>query len=263
MTDGRDHRQATQASFGRVADRYVTSVTHGGGSDLEIVRRLCAAQPGQRALDIATGGGHTARVVAQDGAHVIATDLTLDMVRAAGTDLAIRGLAVPVCVADAEALPFPDAVFDLVTCRIAPHHFHAPAMFVREAARVLRPAGVFVVEDHRAKDEPAHAAWLDAVEQQRDPTHVQAYTESQWRAWCAESGLAVEHTETYEKEHDFLDWCSRQAMETAAVDALHAAFEGAPAGVDAAFQFTREGDRIVRWVDDKLVLRARRAAAPR
>ena len=117
-----------------------------------------------------------------------------------------------------------------------------------------------MLEDHRAKDVPAHAAWLDAVEQQRDPTHVQAYTEDQWRAWCAEAGLTVEHTETYAKVHDFLDWCSRQAMDDAAVDALHEAFLRGPEGVPGAFQFTMDGDRIVRWVDDKLLLRARRPA---
>lgn len=262
MTQPREHRRATQAGFGRVAERYVDSVTHRTGADLELVRKLAGVRAGQLALDVATGGGHTARVLAGDGAGVIATDLTPDMLRAARRHFTEHGLPVRVCAADAEALPFPSGGFDLVTCRVAPHHFHDAAAFVHEVARVLRPGGTFVLEDHRAKDNPAFAAWQDAAERQRDPTHVQAYTEAQWCAWCADAGLEVDHTETYHKEHDFLDWCGRQDMDAEAVEALHAAFVGAPPGVAEAFRFTVAGSRIVRWVDDKLLLRARRSAGP-
>ena len=48
----------------------------------------------------------------------------------------------------AEKLPFPDASFDLVTCRTAPHHFADVPAFVAEVARVLRPGGVFGLVDN-------------------------------------------------------------------------------------------------------------------
>ena len=50
-------------------------------------------------------------------------------------------------VADAEALPFPDADFEIVTTRIAPHHFPNPQQYVREVARVLKPSGLFMLDD--------------------------------------------------------------------------------------------------------------------
>src|SRR5262249_61248448 len=52
----------------------------------------------------------------------------------------------------AEALPFADLTFDLVTCRIAPHHFDDVSKFVAESARVLRSGGVFGLVENISPD---------------------------------------------------------------------------------------------------------------
>jgi ubiquinone/menaquinone biosynthesis C-methylase UbiE len=52
---------------------------------------------------------------------------------------------VRLAFAQAEALPFEDATFDLVTCRIAPHHFENIDVFLDEAQRVLKPSGHFAL----------------------------------------------------------------------------------------------------------------------
>ena len=58
----------------------------------------------------------------------------------------------PLCELRAEALPFADASIDLVTCRIAPHHFDDVRKFVMESARVLRPGGLFGLVDNVSPD---------------------------------------------------------------------------------------------------------------
>jgi ubiquinone/menaquinone biosynthesis C-methylase UbiE len=64
------------------------------------------------------------------------------MLAAAEVHITGKGVAnVEFKQAAAESLPFDDAVFDLVTCRIAPHHFDDAARFVQEAARVTKSAG--------------------------------------------------------------------------------------------------------------------------
>ncbi len=95
--------------------------------------------PGERVLDVAAGAGNAAAPAARAGAHVVASDLTpelLDIGRADHPDLDIEWQ-----VADAEALPWPDASYDVVMSVVgvmfAPHH--QPA--ADELIRVLRPGG--------------------------------------------------------------------------------------------------------------------------
>ncbi|HEX5857507.1 MAG TPA: class I SAM-dependent methyltransferase [Microbacterium sp.] len=102
-------------------------------------------QPGQRVLDVAAGTGTSAIPSARRGAEVIATDLTpelLDVGRAAAES---EGLELTWQVADAEALPFSDAGFDVVLSSIgvmfAPHH----ELAADELVRVCRPGGTIGV----------------------------------------------------------------------------------------------------------------------
>src|SRR3712207_3295373 len=121
-------------SYPTVADEVVGAL---GGILVETVDVL----RGQRVLDVAAGTGTSAVPAARRGAEVIATDLTpelLDVGRAA-TDT--DGLALTWQTADAEALPYDDATFDVVLSCIgvmfAPHHQQA----ADELARVCRPGG--------------------------------------------------------------------------------------------------------------------------
>ncbi len=94
---------------------------------------------GERVLDVAAGTGNAAVPAARAGASVVASDLTpelLDIGRAEHPDAGIDWQA-----ADAEALPWPDASYDVVMSTVgvmfAPHHQAA----ADEVLRVLRPGG--------------------------------------------------------------------------------------------------------------------------
>src|SRR5262245_624565 len=132
-------RSLVQQQFGAHASAYATSTVHAKGASLGRLVELVQPQRHWQALDIATGAGHTAAAFAPYVAHVIASDITDEMLAEARKLAAARGLVnMEVAVADAEALPFEDARFDLVTSRIAPHHFPDVAQFVREVMRVLK-----------------------------------------------------------------------------------------------------------------------------
>ena len=125
MTDTQDSKSLSQARYTRFADGYVTSETHAKGSDLDRLIAIAQPAPHWNVLDIATGGGHTALKFAPFVAHVVASDLTPRMLASARRHIvADNGVTnVSFQEADAEALPFEPDRFDLVTCRIAPHHF--------------------------------------------------------------------------------------------------------------------------------------------
>jgi SAM-dependent methyltransferase len=108
---------------------------------------LAAARvgPGMRVLDLASGTGEPALTLAErvgpDG-EVTATDLVPEMLAAAEDAARARGLRnIRFQQADAEALPFPDAHFDVVTCRFGVMFFPDVGRALGEAWRVLRPAG--------------------------------------------------------------------------------------------------------------------------
>src|SRR3979409_1446367 len=104
---------------------------HARGASLGRLVELVQPKASWQALDVATGAGHTAAAFAPHVARVIASDPTAEMLQGAAKTATARGFAnMETAPADAEALPFEDARFDLVTCRIAPHHFPDIPTFV-------------------------------------------------------------------------------------------------------------------------------------
>lgn len=98
---------------------------------------------GATVLEIGAGAAQCARWVAARAARVVATDLSLGMLRE-GADAA-RGAGVPLAQCDARVLPFAPAAFDVVFTSYGALPFVADAdRVLAEAARVLRPGGRFV-----------------------------------------------------------------------------------------------------------------------
>jgi ubiquinone/menaquinone biosynthesis C-methylase UbiE len=130
----------------------------------------------------------------------------LDLVKG---EAAKRGLSnVRTAYAKAEALPFEDASFDLVTCRIAPHHFESIPQFLDEVRRVLKASGVFAVVDNVV---PAGTVgdYVNAFERFRDPSHLRAWTMDEWRAALKAHGFAVTHEEQLYTQMEFKSWAGR------------------------------------------------------
>ena len=224
-----DSKSLSQARYSQFADGYVTSATHAHGSDLERLLALAQPQAHWQALDIATGGGHTARKFAPHAAHVVASDLTPRMLESAQQHIAAQGVDnVSFRLADAEDLPFDAATFDLVSCRIAPHHFPNVQRFLQECARVLRPGGTLMLQDHLLPLDDRSARYVDAFERRRDPSHNRAFNQVEWTQLCARADLHIEYSETYRKQHDFPQWVRRQGHGDAMLDELTAMLRAAP-----------------------------------
>jgi SAM-dependent methyltransferase len=167
------------------AQLYRESDAHRQGADLDLLVRWAE---GENALDVATGGGHVARRLRDAGMTVVTSDPSPGM--------------EPDVICRAEQLPFADATFDVVACRIAPHHFDDVAGAVREMARVSRRLVLVVDNVYRGEE-------VEKAERLRDPTHVRNYSEEEWRDLFGQARLSVEAVELIEAEFELEPWLMR------------------------------------------------------
>ena len=217
-------------------------------------------QPDQRALDVATGGGHTALAVAPHVAHVTVTDLTPRMLEQARAYLTAQGVTnADFQVADAEQLPFADASFDRVTCRIAPHHFPNLAQAVKEIARVLKPQGVFLLIDSIAPSDPKLDTFLDTIERRRDASHVRSWTIKEWSRFFTDAGLRIEHEEIFHTALQFDDWTKRSQTSADEKAALEQIFLTSDEHTQQYFDVTRRADgHLDSFKHDVVLLKGRK-----
>ena len=211
--DSSADRSAKDLSREQFGANYATSPVHAKGASLARMVELAAPEADWHALDIATAAGHTAFAFAPHVASVTATDLTPEMVALAterATELGHDNVSTQ--IADAESLPFDDDAFDVLSCRIAPHHFPNPGTFVGEVARVLRPGGVFVMVDNIVPNDEEVAATYNAWEKRRDPSHVRALSLEEWVDHCRAASLDIRTTETAKKRMGFDFWVNNMSV---------------------------------------------------
>ena len=150
-------------------------------------------RPTDFVLDVATGTGFTALAFTPHVQTVIGLDVSSGMLEQARKQAGERRIANAVFQEGAaEALPFAEGSFDIVACRIAPHHFLDIQKFLAEAARVLKRGGRLALVDTTVPDDsPEAAEWQNEVEAVRDPSHVRNYTPGEWRRMTEAMGLTV------------------------------------------------------------------------
>ena len=173
-------------------DAYVASDAHREGADLDLLVEWAAGA--ETALDVATGGGHVARRLREEGLAVVSCDAAPGM----GPDV--------VCPAD--DLPFADDAFDVVACRTAAHHFPAVPAALAEMTRVARERVLLV-------DTVFMGDAVEEAETLRDPSHVRNLGVEEWTALVADAGLEPAEVVVLAHEMDFASWLARTGCEGA------------------------------------------------
>jgi ubiquinone/menaquinone biosynthesis C-methylase UbiE len=250
-----DKTRTIQNQFGAHASEYVDSAVHAKGYSLQRLIELTAPRPEWIVLDIATGGGHTARRFAPHVRQVIASDVTHRMLLAARGNFEKHDLhQITVQQANAEALPYPDEAFDLVTCRVAAHHFGNVNVFLEEARRVLKPAGLLALADNISSEEARTAQYLNIFDKLRDPSHGWAYSLQDWLSFFPSSGLQVNHHEVHHKWIDFDEWADRMGVAGDDLHRLRALLLQAPKPVADWLQPRRVGHRLTFMLAEAIVI---------
>jgi ubiquinone/menaquinone biosynthesis C-methylase UbiE len=258
LTNNSDIHDKVKAQFSKTAQAYVSSTIHAKGDELKLLLELSGDVTNKKVLDIATGGGHTALAFAKAGAKVTATDLTPTMLETARAFITSQGVEnVAFQEASAEALPFENQSFEVVTCRIAAHHFAEPKQFVEEVARVLKPDGMFLLVDNISPADAILAETMNSIEKTRDPSHVWAYNISTWMVWLSEARLELHHLTRFKRSKNYSYWTSYAQTPEHVVRELEHFILFLPESQQKYFELTVKEGRLETLSHEVMVLMAK------
>ena len=259
MTQSNEQSGGTlaQQMFGPQARVYAESKVHIRDDSLDSVQRLTSPEflegstPFRWTVDIGTGAGFTAFAMAQVSDRVIATDITQPMLRQARRISGERELGnVMLSQNAAESLPFSNGSLDLITSRVAAHHFRNFEAALDEAQRTLKSGGSLVIADSIAPEDDAVAKWMNDIELRRDFSHIQNRKISVIRRMLEDRGFGIVGSENERVYLWFNDWVARTKVAEDEVQALRREFQEASPEVREAFQVgepEQDGDFLFSW----------------
>ncbi|MFD0771929.1 class I SAM-dependent methyltransferase [Bacillus sp. CGMCC 1.60114] len=247
--------------FGQNSAKYVTSQIHAKGKDLQFLIENVRNNKNNRLLDIATGGGHVANALASLFQDVVAFDLTESMLEKAEQFIRSNGYTnVSFVQGNAEKLPFPNASFDTITCRIAAHHFMNIDQFVTEVHRTLEKDGLFFLIDNVAPEVEEYDVFYNFLEKKRDPSHNRAYKKTEWISLLEKNGLQVQSYTTFDKKFMFEWWCDMINVPKNERDELTHYMIKAPKEIQEWFHITIEKNEVQSFYTEMTLFVARKSS---
>ena len=243
-------------TFSRSARQYLDSTDHRTGPDLMVISETARAVLPDVTVDIAAGAGHALKATAPYSGFGLAVDLTAQMLNVARENLDRAGLKrVAYVQARAENLPLPHESANLVTCRIACHHFPSITDFLSEVRRVLAPLGSFIMVDSIVPSNSDATDFLNGVERLRDPSHVRSLQMKQWLEFFRKGKLPVSSVSTFQRTHSYTEWSRRVLQDENGLRNLERKFQDAPGHMKEVFRIKQDSDgAVISYTDEKVII---------
>jgi len=179
--------------------RLLDDQLHPGGERLTLrLARLAGVAPGARVIDVACGNGATALLLARElGCVTVGVDLGARAIEQARR--ATRpGERVRFLLGDAEALPLPDASFDVALSECSLCTFPDKPRSIAEMARVVRPGGTIAIADVTADPDALPAQLRSAAA--RVACVADARSAGEYAALLRDAGCAPLTVEPHDAE---------------------------------------------------------------
>jgi ubiquinone/menaquinone biosynthesis C-methylase UbiE/catechol 2,3-dioxygenase-like lactoylglutathione lyase family enzyme len=250
-------KYAVKTQFSRSAESYVTSQIHAKGKDLHKLVDIAKPSSEDTVLDVATGGGHVANALAPLVRKVVAFDLTQEILNVAERFTKENGHHnVDFVQGDAEKMNFPDESFDIITCRIASHHFPHVISFVQEVSRTLKSGGQFLLIDNVAPEDHDLDQFYNEVEKRRDYSHYRAWKKSEWLNMLEEQCFEIDEWHRFPKTFLFEDWSDRMHLSSEEKQGLAAFMLNASHKIKEKFRIKSQNGSVLSFQGESILLKA-------
>lgn len=175
----------------------------GGIETTEWLIRRGEIGPGDDVVEFAPGLGRTARMILQLGPNTY-TGIERDKQAAAFAEAALvsaRKLGFSILRGDASEVPLPDAAATVVVgeAMLSMQTLHKKRAIMKEARRVLRPGGRYLIHELAVQPEDIDKTALDVIQQDLSSTihvGVRIGTVGEWKSWLSDAGFVVQDAVT-------------------------------------------------------------------
>jgi ubiquinone/menaquinone biosynthesis C-methylase UbiE len=243
------HHDVVLDQYDSRAGAYLSSAVHAAGADLDAMTALVGGRPDAVVLDMGCGGGHVSFRLAPQVGKVVAVDLSNAMLETVAGEAARRGLRNIVTKRSAaEALPCPDASFDVVATRYSAHHWQGFGAGLAQMRRAAKPGALALFADVVSPGVALLDTWLQAMELLRDPSHVRNASLDEWQAALASNGFVVDGVTRYRLRLEFASWIARMRTPDVHVAAIRSLQARAAAEVRDYFAIEADGSFTVDTV---------------
>jgi ubiquinone/menaquinone biosynthesis C-methylase UbiE len=208
------HREAIQKQFARTAEAFSKIAVRDTPEVLAEKVEFAKPLPTDLALDVACGPGAYSLAMSSRVKFARGIDLTEEMIRQARIFQAERAITnAAFDCGEAEALPYADATFDLVTCQMSFHHMPKPEEALGEMVRVAKPAGRIVVIDALGPESDEKFELHNRIEESRDPSHASALRLTTFLTMFDNCGLEILRQSLKRRQRSFNHWMLRAGLE--------------------------------------------------
>jgi ubiquinone/menaquinone biosynthesis C-methylase UbiE len=209
----RSHQGIVQKQFTKTADAFTEFAVRDEPEVLAEKLEFVKPQHTDFSLDVACGPGAFVLALAPRVRFVRGLDLTEELLRRARQlQLEHNILNAAFDRGEAEQLPYPSAVFDLVTCQCALHHMSTPAVALREIVRVMKAEGRLAVIDTLSPESDPKFELHNLIERTRDPSHTLALRLTTFLEIFENLGLEIAHQSLRRRQRLFNQWMLRAGL---------------------------------------------------
>ncbi|MCS1352619.1 class I SAM-dependent methyltransferase [Mechercharimyces sp. CAU 1602] len=182
-----DKRSAKR--FNHLAEHFLTSEVHRTSPTIGLLHRLLENDWMDSICDVACGAGHLGISFSGRAKYLVGVDPSERMLENF-VKLANEKKIPSKAVQDyAENISLSDSSFDLVTSRLAAHHFYDIQLAVKEMARIAKKEGKVAIIDLEGYEDVELDETNHQLETIHDPTHVRSYTAKEWQGFFNKAGL--------------------------------------------------------------------------